>query len=233
MKILLIEDEKNIISLLKEALEKEGHQVSVAYDGEVGLALAEEQLFDVIFLDIILPQMNGWEVCKKIRQGINQDSHIIMLTALSSTENVVKGLDAGADDYLSKPFKLKELIARLNALNRRRSRGATFAPAPTNILEFADLYMDLKTMEVRRGTEILKLTAREFKLLRCFMENPNQVLSRDELLDKVWGVDFDTGTNIVDVYISFLRNKVENGFDSKLIHTIVGTGYILRTEYEA
>jgi len=224
MKILLIEDEKNIISLLKEALEKEGYQLSVAYDGETGVALAQEQSFDVIFLDIILPKMNGWDVCKKLRQGSNQGAHIIMLTALSSTENVVKGLDSGADDYLSKPFKVKELIARLNALKRRQNRKNNYS----GLLEFADLQMNLNTMEVRRRSEKLKLTAREFKLLKIFMENPEQVLSRDEILDKVWGVDFDTGTNIVDVYISFLRNKIENGFDSRVIHTVVGAGYILK-----
>jgi len=211
---------------LKEALEKENYQLSVAYDGETGVALAQERLFDVIFLDIILPKMNGWDVCKRLRQGPNKDSHVIMLTALSSTENVVKGLDSGADDYLSKPFKIKELIARLNALKRRQNRNNGYSSA----LQFADLYMNLKTMEVRRDTEEINLTAREFSLLRILMENPEQVMSRHELLDKVWGVDFDTGTNIVDVYISFLRNKIENGFGPKLIHTIVGAGYILKEQ---
>lgn len=229
MKILVVEDEKNISSFISRGLQEEGHQVTVAFDGKMALALAQEIEFELIVLDVILPQMNGWEVCQNLRQKLNQDVPIIMLTALTSTEHIIKGLDMGADDYLAKPFKMAELLARINALHRRHRGMTTSGP----LLTFAGVQMNMETREVWREGQAIKLTAREFNLLECFMKNPNKVISRFQLLDWVWGVDFDTGTNVVDVYMNYLRNKLEKGFQKKLFHTIIGMGYILREDHEA
>jgi DNA-binding response OmpR family regulator len=229
MKVLLVEDEKNIVSVLERGLGASGINVTSAYDGETGMELIKVTDFDVILLDVILPKRNGWEVCKTVRTELNKDTPILMLSALNHTDHIVKGLQAGADDYMSKPFKMSELVARLQALHRRHRGFNGFS----NILQFADLKMNLDTREVWRGETPVKLTAREFKLLQFLMANPKRVVSRFELLDNVWGMDFDTGTNVVDVYINYLRNKIDKDFPDKLLHTVYGMGFILKEEHEA
>lgn len=229
MQVLLIEDEKNISSFIERGLVEAGHEVTPAYDGETGLSILAKASFDVVILDVILPQIDGWEVCRKIRQEMNRDTPILMLSALNQTEQVVKGLDAGADDYLGKPFKMTELVARLHALSRRYRHHSVHG----NIVQFADLKMDLETMEVWRGETRIRLTSREFKLLQFFLNNANKVVTRFQLLEQVWGMDFDTGTNVVDVYVNYLRNKVDKDFKVKLLHTVYGVGYILKEENEA
>ena len=226
MKVLLIEDEKNIASFIERSLSTAGYQVSTAYDGETGLDMMAGNEFDAIILDIILPRKNGWEVCQQIRQNYRKDTPILMLSALNHTNHVVKGLEAGADDYMAKPFKLNELMARLNALVRRYRRQLPTA----NLLQYGGLEVNLDSKEAFREGRPIKLTVREFKLLEFFMHNPGKALSRFELLEKVWGLDFDTGTNVVDVYVNYLRNKVDKGYPAKLIHTVYGMGYMLKGE---
>lgn len=226
MKILLIEDEESIVSFLKRGLEKHGFQVTPAFDGETGISLFKSGSFDVVILDIVLPGKNGWEVCRAIRRELNAGAPILMLSALSRTEDIVKGLEEGADDYLVKPFQLSELKARLKALSRRN-------PSMKSVkaeLRFEDLRIDEDTKEVWRAGDRIKLTGREQKLLRFFLQNPEKVLTRDQILDAVWGLDFDTGTNVVDVYVNYLRNKVDRKYSPKLIHTVFGIGYILKIE---
>lgn len=229
MKVLLIEDEKNIASFIERSLSSAGYQVSAAYDGETGLDMIAGNEFDVIILDIILPRKNGWEVCQQIRQQYQRDTPILMLSALNHTNHVVKGLEAGADDYMAKPFKLNELMARLHALVRRYRRQL---PA-TNLLQYGGMELNLESKEAFRDGRLIKLTIREFKLLEFFMRHPGKALSRFELLEKVWGLDFDTGTNVVDVYVNYLRNKVDKGYSNKLIHTVYGMGYILKEGHDA
>lgn len=229
MKILLIEDEKNIASFIERSLSSAGFQVATAYDGETGLDMVATNEFDAIILDIILPRKNGWEVCQQIRQHHRKDTPILMLSALNHTNHVVKGLEAGADDYMAKPFKLNELTARLNALVRRYRR---LLPT-TNLLQYSGLEVNLDSKEAFREGRPIKLTVREFKLLEFFMSNPGKALSRFELLEKVWGLDFDTGTNVVDVYVNYLRNKIDKGYPNKLLHTVYGMGYILKEGHDA
>lgn len=229
MKVLLIEDEKNISSFIERSLSNAGYQVFAAFDGETGLDMVAGNEFDVIILDIVLPRKNGWEVCQQVRQHYQRDTPILMLSALNHTSHVVKGLEAGADDYMAKPFKLSELMARLQALVRRYRR-----QLPANqSLHYGELEVNLDSKEAFREGRPIKLTIREFKLLEFFMQNPGKALSRFELLEKVWGLDFDTGTNVVDVYVNYLRNKIDKGFSNKLIHTVYGTGYILKEGYDA
>ncbi len=224
MNILVIEDEKNVASFIKKGLEENGMIVTLAYDGETGLSLLQEQDFNVIVLDVILPQVNGWDVCAKIRKQLRLKTPILMLTALSSTDNLVKGLEQGADDYLAKPFKFQELLARVKALDRRnRNQVAT-----QSVLSFEDIEMNTDQKSVQRAGTPIKLTSREYNLLEFFLKNPNKVISRMEILENVWGVNFDLGTNVVDVYVNYLRNKIEKNFSKKVIHTVVGMGYILR-----
>lgn len=224
MNILVIEDEENVASFIKKGLEENGMNVTLAYDGETGLSLLQEQDFNVIVLDVILPQVNGWDVCAKIRKQLHLKTPILMLTALSSTDNLVKGLEQGADDYLAKPFKFQELLARVKALDRRnRNQVAT-----ESVLRFEDIEMNTDQKTVSRAGTPIKLTSREYNLLEYFLKNPNKVISRMEILENVWGVNFDLGTNVVDVYINYLRNKIEKNFSKKVIHTVVGMGYILR-----
>ena len=232
MEVLLIEDEKNIASFIERGLEEAGFSVRSAYDGETGLAFLEDSPFDIVILDVILPQMDGWEVCRKIRQDFRRNIPILMLSALNQTEQVVRGLDAGADDYLGKPFKMTELVARLHALGRRYRNHAT-PPVESNSIAVADLQMDLEAMEVWRGDARIKLTVREFRLLHFFLKNVNKVVTRFQLLDQVWGMDFDTGTNVVDVYVNYLRNKIDKDFPVRLIHTVYGVGYILKDDHAA
>lgn len=224
MKVLLIDDEVSINGFINKGLEENGFTVTQAFDGEMGLRLARGGDFDVIVLDLIMPGMNGLEVCRQLRETHQIQTPILMLTALNTTDDVVEGLNVGADDYLGKPFKFQELLARVRALGRRRSALA----APANLLQVADLIMDLDQKTVTRAGQELQLTLKEFLLLECLLRNKNRVLSRLDLLEKVWGIQFDTGTNVVDVYTNYLRNKVDKPFEHKLIQTVVGMGYVIR-----
>jgi DNA-binding response OmpR family regulator len=224
--LLLIEDEQNVASFIQKGLREEGYEVLLAYDGSTGLELLDQHPVDLIILDVILPGTGGLEICRKIRQGDQQNVPILMLTALGSTENVVAGLDSGADDYLPKPFKFKELLARVRALLRRRGRTDQ---SKTN-LSIADLELNRESKTASRAGREIKLTATEYRLLEYFMKNPRKVLSRIDLLENVWDINFDMSTNVVDVYVNYLRNKMDKGFPSKLIHTVIGMGYILKEE---
>ncbi|HYH57429.1 MAG TPA: response regulator transcription factor [Anseongella sp.] len=224
MKILLVEDEPSVASFIKKGLEEQQHEVMLTYDGETALQLLEGNSWDIIVLDVILPRLSGLEVCRIIRENLSLSTPVLMLTALGSTDNIVKGLETGADDYLVKPFKFKELLARLKALVRRRD-GET---APVKRLVFADIEMDMDKKTVTRAGRPVVLTSREFLLLEYFMKNPNRVISRTEILENVWEINFDLGSNVIDVYISYLRNKIDKEFEHRLIHTKVGMGYIMQ-----
>jgi two-component system, OmpR family, copper resistance phosphate regulon response regulator CusR len=223
MKILLIEDETKTAQLIREGLELHQIEVEVAYDGLMGLTLATRNYYDLIITDLILPEMNGLSLCKKIRES-GSGVPILMLTALSTSEDVVTGLDAGADDYLAKPFELSVLMARVRALTRRKTENTSTA----NILKIADLELNVDTKRVHRAGQEISLTAKEFNLLELFLRNQGRVISKAELAEKIWDITFDTGTNVIEVYVNFLRKKVEKGFDTKLIHTQIGLGYILK-----
>lgn len=224
--ILLIEDEQNVAAFIKKGLQEEGYEVIMAYDGVTGLDLLKQHSIDLVILDVILPGMSGLDVCKSIRNSDQLDVPVLMLTALGSTENVVSGLDSGADDYLAKPFKFKELLARVRALLRRRSR----PEEPSRFLSIADLELNRDTKTAVRAGQEIKLTATEYRLLEYLMKNPRRVLSRVDLLENVWDINFDMGTNVVDVYVNYLRNKMDKGFSPKLIHTVIGMGYMLKEE---
>lgn len=225
MKILLVEDEPSVMSFLKRGLEEHDFEVVCAADGLEGLRLAFDQTFDLVVLDLILPKMNGLELCKKLRQQENFQAPIIMLTALGTTDDVVTGLDSGADDYLVKPFKFKELLARINAHLRRRNYLQT-----NQKLALADLEMDLAAKTVTRSGNPLRLTAREFNLLEFLLQNKGRVLSRMAILENVWDINFELSTNVVDVYVNYLRNKIDKNYSPKLIHTVVGMGYVMKEE---
>lgn len=224
MKVLLVDDEVSINGFIYRGLQENGCEVTQAFDGDMGLRLARNGGFDVIILDLIMPGMNGLEVCRKLRDEYRIETPILMLTALNTTDDVVEGLNVGADDYLGKPFKFQELLARVKALGRRRGR----MDKPANLLQVADLVMDLDQKIVTRQGIELQLTLKEFLLLECLMRNKNRVLSRLDLLEKVWGIHFDTGTNVVDVYMNYVRNKIDKPFEQKLIQTVVGMGYVIR-----
>lgn len=233
MKLLLIEDEPSVVSFIRRYLTEAGYDVSVALDGQSGLQMATENSFQLIILDVMLPGMNGIAVCKALRK--QQDSTpILMLTALGSTENVVAGLDSGADDYLVKPFKQAELLARIRSLLRRNpDNGNNTTPTSTvnsNVLKVADLELDLNTKSASRYGENIVLTATEYRLLEYMMRNPRRVLSRMEILENVWGVDFNMNTKVVDVYVNYLRKKVNRKEQPALIQTVVGMGYMLKEE---
>jgi heavy metal response regulator len=220
MRILLVEDEKNVAAFIKKGLEEEAYTVDVAEDGPEGLLMATEANFDLIILDVMLPGMNGIELCKTLRgKGINKP--ILMLTAVDSVERKVEGLESGADDYLVKPFAFSELIARIKALLRR-------TPDIVSELSLDDLRIDLLARRVYRGKREIILTQKEFSLLEYLLRNKGRVLSRTQIIENVWGYDFTPGTNIVDVHIKSLREKVDAGFERKLIHTVRGTGYIMK-----
>ena len=222
--ILIVEDEQKIADTLKMGLSENGYQVEVAYDGKIGLKLFERISFDLVILDLNLPGINGYELCKMIRSK-NQGIPIIMLTALSSLNDKIEGYDAGADDYIIKPFEFKELLMKMRVL-LKRTMNQTF---PTgNILRVADLEMNLDSKKVQRGDTLINLTAKEFQLLEYLMRNKNRVVSRADISLNVWDIDFDTNTNVIDVYISYIRNKIDKHFDTKLISTHVGMGYILK-----
>lgn len=226
MKILVVEDEPDIASFLKKGLEENGHEAIIAYDGRMALKLAMDVDFDLILLDVIIPEINGIEVCLKLRQDLDFKKAIIMLTALGTTDDVVEGLNNGADDYLVKPVKFRELLARVSALHRRYDS----QPSSNQVLTLNDLSVDLDKKEVKRAGQLLKLTAKEFNLLTYLLRNKGRVLSRVDILENVWEVNFDLGTNVIDVYMNYLRNKVDKGFDTKLLHTVVGMGYVIKEE---
>lgn len=224
MKILLVEDEPKVASFIKKGLEEQTYEVDQAYDGNFGLKMALQNEYDLIVLDIILPHMNGLDVCRAIRMK-NAQVPILMLTALGSTDDKITGLDAGADDYLTKPFEFKELLARVRALIRRSAESTTGEK-----LSIADLEMDLTSKIVTRDGKPLNLTAREFSLLHYLLRNRGRVVSRVDIAEHVWETSFDTGSNVIDVYINFLRKKIDKGYPGKLIHTLVGMGYVLKED---
>lgn len=226
-KILVVEDEQRIAELLKKGLEEFGHIVTLAFDGEMGRRLVNNHTYDLIITDIVLPQINGFELCKEIRK-VQPDIPIIMLTALGTTDDKLDGFDSGADDYMVKPFDLRELNARVNILLKRKGTGQNILK--TEYLEYADIKLNTDTKTVFRGEQEMKLTPKEFNLLRYMMLNPERVLSRTEISEKVWDTHFNTGTNFIDVYINYLRMKIDKGSNSKLIHTRPGLGFILKKE---
>ena len=229
MNILLVEDESKIANSIKRGLEESAYNVEWATDGREGIKRSQEQDYDLIILDVMLPYIDGFQVCKRIRVK-DPSVPILMLTALDSTEDKVKGLDAGADDYLAKPFNFDELLARIRALTRRSHLQNPEKQEAEEILTIADLVCNLSRKEVKRAGKEIKLTAREFDLLVFFMKNKNKVLDRATISEKVWDISFDTGTNIVEVYVNYLRNKIDKDFDRKLIQTRIGLGYVMSTQ---
>lgn len=223
-KILLVEDEQKIADTLKLGLTENGYDVDLAYDGSMGLKLFESHLYNIIVLDINIPGINGYELCKLIRTK-NTQVPVIMLTALSSLSDKIEGYDAGADDYIIKPFEFKELLMKIRVLIKR----SVNQPTPlANLLQAADLKMNLDRKEVKRGGTTINLTSKEFQLLEYLLRNKNKIVSRADIAINVWDIDFDTNTNVIDVYINYVRNKVDKPFDRKLIQTHVGLGYILK-----
>ena len=223
MRILVVEDEKKVASFIKRGLEEESYVVETAADGEEGLTLALEKRFDLIILDWMLPKRDGMSFLKELRDR-NMATPVLMLTAKDTVEDIVVGLETGSDDYLTKPFAFAELLARVKALIRRSEmdRGAE--------LHFADLRIDPVTHKVWRGDKEIDLTAKEYGLLEYFMRNPNQVLTRTMIADHVWDYTFDSFTNIIDVYVNYLRKKIDRDATIKLIHTVRGVGYIMKEE---
>lgn len=224
--ILIIEDDERMAELIRRGLEESGYNVTLATDGGDGLSIALENHFDVVVTDILLPTKSGLEICKELKKA-NEKYSIIMLTALGTTDDKIDGFDAGADDYMVKPFEMRELTARINALIKRSRLENT-----EEIIRIADLELDQRTKTVKRGGKELNLTPKEFNLLAYMMINKGRVLSKSEIAEKVWDMSFDTGTNFIEVYISYLRRKVDKGYDKKLIHTKSGMGFILKEDHE-
>ncbi|MEQ8221648.1 MAG: response regulator transcription factor [Candidatus Eremiobacterota bacterium] len=221
MRILLIEDEKKVARFISKGLIEESYAVDVAYDGEEGLFLAEVNDYDLIILDIMLPKKDGFEVLKTLRnKGFT--TPVIMLTAKDELESKIQGLDLGADDYMTKPFAFSELMARIRAVTRRKQEKAD------NRLQLGDLVIDAVTRTVTRGNKPVELTNKEYALLEYFIRNPGRVLSRTMIAEHVWDYQFDPMTNVIDVYVNYLRQKIDRGFEKKLIHTIRGVGYVIR-----
>jgi len=225
MKILVVEDEPKVAAFIKEGLETLHHEVDVAYDGQMGEKLALKNPYQVIILDIIIPLINGIELCRRIK-SVKPGTPILLLTALGTTDDKVTGFEAGADDYLVKPFEFRELVARINALSKRPQD----AGSSSDLLKVADLELDRNKKVARRGNMTIELTAKEYSLLEYLMINKGRVVSRPDIAEKVWEITFDTGTNVVDVYVNILRKKIDRDFDTKLIHTRIGMGYILKAE---
>jgi len=222
MNILLVEDEPKVADFIKKGLMEQNHHVEVAYDGLFGEKMALENEYDVIILDVILPNINGLELCRRIKK-YKADVPVLMLTALGTIQDKVSGFNSGVDDYLVKPFHFEELLLRINVLGRRKSYSF-----PGANYKAGDLEVDSYKKIVKRGGKEIILTAKEFSLLELLIINKNRVLSRSYIAECVWGIDFDRGTNAIDVYINYLRNKIEKGFDQKLIHTVIGMGYVLK-----
>lgn len=233
MKILIVEDELNVAEVLKRGLLEEGYEAEVAYDGQIGLRMAQSGSYDLIILDVNLPLLNGLELCKRLREK-DEQTPVMMLTALSMSDDIVLGLEVGADDYLPKPFRFNELYARVKALTRRKKSPITSPPGEvktngnSDYFTLADLVIDFDAKQVRRNSKMIQLTAKEFSLLEYMARNKGKVRSRLEIAEAVWDLNFDTGTNFIDVYINYLRNKIDKNFDPKLIHTITGFGYVLK-----
>ncbi|WDF54168.1 response regulator transcription factor [Mucilaginibacter sp. KACC 22063] len=225
--ILLIEDDDRLATVIKRGLEESGYQLTVAYDGNLGERLAFQEKYDVIITDIILPKINGLDLCKHIKQQ-KPEVPVLMLTALGTTDDKVEGFDAGADDYLVKPFDFRELEVRVRALAKRQQPVSRSEIG--GVLLIADLVMNTHTKNVHRNGKEITLTPKEFKLLEYMMRNRDRVLSRSEISEKVWETTFDTGTNFIDVYINYLRKKIDRDYDIKLIHTKPGMGFIFREE---
>lgn len=221
MYILLVEDERRLSQVIRRVLEEEGHTVDAAYDGEEALAMALDGSHDVIVLDVMLPEMDGIEVCRSLRRQ-RVDTPVLLLTALDSVDDKVRGLDAGADDYLPKPFAFQELLARIRALGRRRVQGRE----PSE-LRFDDLVLDLRRRRAQRAGKAIDLSPKEFSLLEFLMRNEGRVVTRTQILDHLWGYDYDSESNLVDVYIAYLRRKVDKGHSRQLIRTVRGIGYAL------
>ena len=223
LNILLVEDEKKIADILRKGLAEHQYHVDVAYDGLVGQKVFDAHDFHLVILDLNLPGMNGYELCKHIRSR-NEKIPVIMLTALSATDDKIQGFEAGADDYIIKPFDFKELLVRIKALLKR-----IYQQVPSgNILKVGDVTMNMESKEVTRTGKPISLTAKEFQLLEYLVRNKNRVVSRADIALRVWDIDFDTKTNVIDVYVNFLRKKIDRDFEPKLIHTQVGMGYILK-----
>jgi two-component system, OmpR family, copper resistance phosphate regulon response regulator CusR len=223
MKILIVEDEPKVASFLKMGLEENHYETDLAYDGVFAEKLAQQNKYDLFILDIILPGISGLELCKRLKM-MNDHIPVLLLTALGTTDDKITGFEAGADDYLVKPFEFRELLARVKVLVKKGDQ----TQDTTNKLIVGELELDLNRKVARRGSTFIELTAKEFSLLEYFMRNSGRVLSRNDIAEKVWDVTFDFGTNVVDVYVNFLRKKIDKGFDKKLIQTKVGFGYIFR-----
>lgn len=225
MKILVVEDEPKLASFVKKGLEEQSCEVDVAYDGQLGRNMALSNSYDVIVMDVNLPKMNGFDVVQSLRQE-RVSTPVLMLTAMGSVDDKLTGFESGADDYLVKPFEFRELMARLRALTKRGNE----AGLQSNVLKVADLELDLNEKVARRGNKRIELTAKEFGLLDYLMRNRGRVVSRVDIAEKVWDIHFDTGTNVIDVYVNFLRKKIDKDFPQKLIHTVIGMGYMLKEE---
>lgn len=223
-----MEDEQKVAAFLKNGLEENGYRVDLAHDSQTGEKLALSKKYHVLLIDVVLRGSNGFVLCKRIKHS-KPDVPVIMLTALGTTDDKLKGFDAGADDYLVKPFEFKELLARIKALTKR-THGFSVDRIPNEILEAADLRLDVGKKIAIRGGKTISLTAKEFGLLEFLMRNKGRVLSRLDIAEKVWDLNFDTGTNVVDVYINILRKKIDKDFENKLIHTRVGLGYSIQDE---
>lgn len=225
-KILVVDDDEKITSLLRRSLAFEGYDVETARDGREGLQALMTSVPDLVILDVMMPELDGWEVCRRIRSSGIQ-APILMLTAKDEVQDRVRGLDLGADDYLVKPFALEELLARVRALLRRKSG---MSDADGGRLVFEDLVLDLDSREAIRGGRAIELTSKEFDLLHLFMSNPRRVLTRETIMEKIWGYDYSGESNVLEVYIAMLRQKLEEGGAKRLIQTIRGTGYVLKGE---
>jgi heavy metal response regulator len=223
MRILVVEDEKKVAKFLQQGLEEEHYAVDVAYDGEQGAHLASTEHFDLIILDILLPKKDGITLLKELRARRNT-TPVLMLTAKGSIDDKVEGLDSGADDYLTKPFSFTELLARVRSLLRRGTAEKSVQ------LRVDNLQLDTVTHKAKRADRMIELTGKEYALLEYFMRNVNRVLTRTLISEHIWNYNFDTGTNVVDVYINHLRSKIDDGFEKKLLHTVRGVGYVLKDE---
>jgi len=223
MKILLVEDEERLASFIRKGMSAEGYEVDVAYDGRIGLSLFRRDHHDIILLDVNLPQINGFELCRLIRSE-DEAVPVLMLTALDSLADKSDGFNAGADDYLAKPFEFQELLLRVRALTRRNG------PKQKQVLQLADLELNLDTKTVMRAGKRIELTTREYALIEYLMLNKGKIISRVDISERVWSLNFDNASNVIDVYISYVRKKIDKGFSPKLLHTIVGMGYVLREE---
>ena len=222
MNILLVEDEPKVAEFIKKGLVEQSYYLDIAYEGLSGEKLALENEYDLIILDVILPHINGLELCKRIKR-VKIDVPVLMLTALGTTQDKISGFDSGADDYLPKPFHFEELLARIKALGRRKLLSSAGV-----IYNIKDLEVDTYRKTVKRSKKEIILTAKEFALLELLIVNRNRVLSRAYIAETVWGIDFNRGTNVIDVYINYLRSKIDKGFNDPLIHTVIGMGYVLK-----